>query len=100
MVSGSHPEDTSLEGLGVPMANEAVRSFQIAVTLKLQRGPCHLGTCFARVWVKSAPGDSETVLRNAAVGSLSLGVKAPVNVWQGRWPRSTCGRSSLHLAAY
>lgn len=35
MVSGSHPEDTSLEGLGVPMANEAVRSFQIAVTLKL-----------------------------------------------------------------
>jgi len=41
--SGLPPEDTSLEGPRVLTANEAVRSFQIAVALKLQRAHCPSG---------------------------------------------------------
>lgn len=64
------------------LQTKPVRSFQMAVAFHFGAHTDPQGTCFGRVWVKGAPGNSETILWGARVvaagrggaGSLSFSV--------------------------
>lgn len=76
MWSGLPPEDTSLdlEGPGVLTANKASEKLPDGHGFPLWCAHCPpQATCFGRVWVKGALGDSETILWGARVVAAGRG---------------------------
>lgn len=97
MWSGLPPEDTSLGGAGVLTANEAMRSFQIAMALKLQRAHCPSGNVLCQGLGEERSRRSEAGLQDA-MGSLPLGVEALQAGGKAGGPGKGLWKSSPHLA--